>query len=95
MGADFDLAAFRHEARYNSSEQRVEMHLRSTRDQNVTIPRAGCTVSFVEGETIWTESSHKYRAEDIAGMASRNGFRCDSQWIDSEWPFAESLLIAQ
>ncbi len=30
LGADFDLAAFRHEARYNSSEQRVEMHLRST-----------------------------------------------------------------
>jgi len=95
LGADFDVAAFRHEARYNSSEQRVEMHLRSTRDQSVAIPRAGCTVTFVEGETIWTESSHKYRAEEIAGMASRNGFRCDAQWIDSEWPFAESLLVAE
>ena len=95
LGADFDLSTFRHEARYNSSEQRVEMHLRSTRDQRVRIPRSGCTISFVEGETIWTESSHKYRAEDITGMASRNGFRCDSQWIDSEWPFAESLLIAE
>jgi L-histidine Nalpha-methyltransferase len=95
LGADFDLAAFRHEVRYNSSEQRVEMHLRSTRDQNVAIPRAGCTVSFVENETIWTESSHKYRAEEITGMASRNGFRCDSQWLDSEWPFAESLLVAE
>jgi L-histidine Nalpha-methyltransferase len=95
LGADFDLASFRHEARYNSSEQRVEMHLRSTSDQSVAIPRSGCHISFVEGETIWTESSHKYRAEDIAGMASRNGFRCDSQWLDSEWPFAESLLIAE
>jgi L-histidine Nalpha-methyltransferase len=94
LGADFDLGVFRHEARYNSSEQRVEMHLRSTRDQRVAIPGAGCTVSFVEGETIWTESSHKYRAEDIPGMASRNGFHCDSQWLDSEWPFAENLLIA-
>jgi len=28
-------------------------------------------------------------------MARRNGFRCDSQWIDTEWPFAESLLIAE
>src|SRR5271167_2561593 len=46
--ANFDLAAFRHEARYNSSLQRVEMHLRSTRDQKVDIPRAGCTVSFVK-----------------------------------------------
>jgi L-histidine Nalpha-methyltransferase len=95
LGADFDLTAFRHEARYNSLHQRVEMHLRSMRDQIVTIPRAGCSVSFLKEETIWTESSHKYRAEDISAMARRNGFRCDSQWIDTEWPFAESLLIAE
>jgi L-histidine N-alpha-methyltransferase len=94
LGADFDLAAFRHEARYNAPNQRVEMHLRSTRDQVVTIPRSGCTVSFLKDETIWTESSHKYRPEDVSAMAARNGFRCDSQWIDTEWPFAESLLIA-
>ncbi|HEV7966233.1 MAG TPA: L-histidine N(alpha)-methyltransferase [Candidatus Acidoferrales bacterium] len=95
LGADFDLAAFRHEARYNIQHQRVEMHLRSLRNQVVTIPRARCTVSFLKDETIWTESSHKYRAEDISAMARRNGFRCDSQWIDTEWPFAESLLIAE
>lgn len=94
LDADFDLTAFRHEASYNSSEQRVEMHLRSTRDQSVNIPRSKCTVSFVEGETIWTESSHKYCADDISGMAVRSGYRCDFQWLDSEWPFAESLLVA-
>jgi L-histidine Nalpha-methyltransferase len=95
LGANFDLRAFRHEARYNTVHQRIEMHLRSMRDQIVTIPRSGCTVSFLKGETIWTESSHKYRAEAIPAMAQRNGFRCDSQWIDAEWPFAESLLIAE
>jgi L-histidine Nalpha-methyltransferase len=95
LDADFDLAAFRHEARYNAEHRRVEMHLRSTRDQIVTIPRSGCTVPFLKDETIWTESSHKYRAEDISAMARRNGFRCDSQWIDTEWPFAESLLFAE
>jgi dimethylhistidine N-methyltransferase len=95
LGADFDLTAFRHQARYNATEQRVEMHLRSTRNQLVTIPRSGCAVSFLKDETIWTESSHKYRAADISAMARRNGFRCDSQWIDTEWPFAESLLVAE
>ena len=94
LDADFDLAAFRHEARYTNEYRRVEMHLRSLRDQIVRIPRARCTVSFLKGETIWTESSHKYRAGEIPEMAQRNGFRCDSQWIDTEWPFAESLLIA-
>jgi L-histidine Nalpha-methyltransferase len=95
LGANFDLASFRHEARYNTEHRRVEMHLRSLRDQVVTIPRADCTVPFRKDETIWTESSHKYRLEDISPMAQRNGFRCDAQWLDEKWPFAESLLIAE
>jgi L-histidine Nalpha-methyltransferase len=71
------------------------MHLRSTRKQTVAIPGSRCKAFFLEGETIWTESSHKYRPNDISGMATRNGFRRSAQWLDSEWPFAESLLIAQ
>jgi L-histidine N-alpha-methyltransferase len=94
LDADFDLAEFRHEARYNASERRVEMHLRSMREQTVTIARADCTISFAKEETIWTESSHKYRAEEISEMARRTGFHCDAQWLDSEWLFAENLLIA-
>ena len=95
LGANFDFASFRHEARYNSSERRIEMHLRSTCDQTVTIAQAECTVSFAKDETIWTESSHKYRAEEIPAMARHSGYRCDSQWMDSEWLFAENLLIAE
>ena len=95
LGADFDLGSFRHEARYNAPEQRVEMHLRSLRGQTVRIPAAKCSVSFSRDETIWTESSHKYRVGDISELARRNGFRCDAQWIDAEWPFAENLLIAE
>jgi L-histidine Nalpha-methyltransferase len=48
-----------------------------------------------EAETIWTESSHKYKAEEIPEMAARTGFCCVGQWIDSEWPFAQNLLIAE
>ena len=95
LDADFDVAAFRHEARYNSAERRVEMHLRSLHHQSVRIGGSGCTVAFAKDETIWTESSHKFRAQEIPVMAERMGYRCDAQWIDSEWPFAENLLIAQ
>ena len=87
LGADFDITTFRHEARYNSSEQRVEMHLRSTRDQSVDIPLSQCTVSFMEGETIWTESSHKYRARGWPEWRTATGFLGYAQWLDSEWPF--------
>lgn len=93
LGADFDLSQFAHEARWNRNERRIEMHLRSMRAQSVTIPAALTRVDFAEGETIWTESSHKYRAADVVAMAERTGFRCEGQWIDEEWPFAQNLLI--
>ena len=66
------------------------MHLRSMRAQSVTIPAALTRIDFAEGETIWTESSHKYRAEEVLEMAKRTGFRCEGQWIDEEWPFAQN-----
>jgi len=93
LGADFDLSQFQHEARWNRTERRIEMHLRSMRAQSVTIPAALTRVDFEEGETIWTESSHKYRAAEVLQMAQRTGFRCEGQWIDEEWPFAQNLLI--
>jgi len=70
------------------------MHLVSKRRQSVTVPAAEVVVEFVQGESIWTESSHKYAVEEIIETAARAGFRCETQWIDEEWPFAESLLIA-
>jgi L-histidine N-alpha-methyltransferase len=95
LGGDFDLSYFRHEARWNAVERRMEMHLRSTRRQTVGIRAAGLRIMMEEDETIWTESSHKYNAEEIPGMAARAGFRCEGQWIDEEWPFAQNLLIAE
>ncbi|HEY2822939.1 MAG TPA: L-histidine N(alpha)-methyltransferase [Candidatus Acidoferrum sp.] len=95
LGADFDLAQFRHEARWNRTERRIEMHLRSLRAQSVTISAALTRVDFEEGETIWTESSHKYRPEEVLEMAKRTGFRCEGQWIDEAWPFAQNLLICE
>lgn len=95
LAADFDLGCFRHEARWNYADRRIEMHLRSTRRQSVRIPAANLRVVLNEDETIWTESSHKYKAEEIPEMAARTGFRCGAQWLDSEWPFAQNLLIAE
>lgn len=94
LGANFDLSSFRHEARWNEEERRIEMHLRSIKRQTVEIPEAGLRVMLREDETIWTESSHKYYAEEAIEMAGRAGFVCDGQWIDEEWPFAINLLIA-
>lgn len=95
LDADFDLRQFSHVARINHEARSIEMHLQSTRRQNVSILAADLDVEFVDGETIWTESSHKYSTEEIFQMARNAGFYCEAQWVDDEWPFAENLLTAE
>src|ERR1700693_1353337 len=94
LDADFDLGQFEHIARINRQARSVEMHLQSKRRQTVRIPAADLRVEFQEGETLWTESSHKYLPKEVFQMAQNAGFSCQAQWIDDQWPFAENLLIA-
>jgi dimethylhistidine N-methyltransferase len=92
--ADFDLSRFKHLARWDHAERRVEMHLVSLFEQTVDIPVAGARVQLRAGETIWTESSHKYTTEEAVQIADRTGFCCQAQWVDDEWAFAQSLFAA-
>jgi L-histidine Nalpha-methyltransferase len=94
LRADFDLAEFEHVAKINEDARSVEMHLRSKRRQTVRVRAAGVVVEFREDETIWTESSHKYSLDDVCETARTAGFRCEVQWVDEQWPFAENLLVA-
>ncbi len=94
LGADFDLSRFEHIVRYDESERRIEMHLHSTAWQRVTIRKGGYGLYLREGETIWTESSHKYNVKEVVQMGERTGYRCAGQWLDSEWQFAQNLFFA-
>jgi L-histidine Nalpha-methyltransferase len=94
LDGDFDLTKFDHVARYDESERRVEMHLRSKVWQRITIRKAGFRFYMREGETIWTESSHKYDPQEVIQMGERTGYRSAGQWIDDEWPFAQTLFFA-
>ena len=93
LGGSFNLSRFRHEARYDEDEQRIEMHLRSTADQIVLINQ-NLRVTLKKDETIWTEGSYKFRTRQVLLMAERAGFDCQMQWTDSEWPFAQNVLRA-
>ena len=95
LGATFDPSRFRHRVRWDAAERRVEMHLVSQRAQTVTIGALGIEVALRALESIWTESSHKFTLEEPRAIAARTGFTCAGQWVDDEWPFAESLLIAR
>ena len=94
LDADFVLESFAHVARYDRRTGSIEMHLQAQSDQRVTVAKAGFSVVIREGETIWTETSHKYSLAEVEALARRTGFRCEAQWVDTAWPFAETLLAA-
>jgi L-histidine Nalpha-methyltransferase len=91
LDADFDLRSFMHEVRWNHQERRIEMHLLSSGNQSVHIRALDRIFHFRAGETIWTESSHKFTEEELMGYARSSGFQPLATWTDREWPFAETL----
>ena len=92
LGAGFDLRAFRHHARWNAEASRVEMHLVSDRAQRVAIPGAALEVRLAAGESIWTESSHKYTPEQLDTLGRRAGFATIARWVDDDAGFALTLF---
>jgi len=94
LGANFDVRQFAHQVIFNQQTRSIEMHLRSLSDQTVTIPGADLVVKLARGETIWTESCHKYSFDELRTMANESGFRPAGIWLDPAWPFAENLWVA-
>ena len=92
LDADFDVNQFAHRAVWNAAESRIEMHLVSLCRQRVRVHASGADVTFEAGEPIWTESSYKYRVEDLAPMLARAGFSVAGQWVQDT--FALTLAEA-
>ena len=65
LGGAFDPDAFAHAAPFVGGRSRIEMHLVSRCRQSVRVEALGRSFRFEAGETIHTESSHKY---DVAGF---------------------------
>jgi dimethylhistidine N-methyltransferase len=92
LGADFDLAAFDHQAVWNAVDSRIEMHLVSRTPQTVHV--AGRAFEFAAGESLHTENSYKFTVEDVTGMARRAGWRLIERWIAPPPAFAVFLFGA-
>jgi len=90
LRAEFDLDSFEHLAFFNEDASRIEMHLRSKRDQTVCV--AGEAIHFEKDETIWTESSYKYSREALDELVDSSGFRAEGLWTDDEERFWVAYL---
>jgi dimethylhistidine N-methyltransferase len=95
LGADFDAGCFRHRARWNRLESRMEMHLESTRNQCVNIPAAQLSLQFAAFETIHTESSYKFTRKTLGALLNDAGFRIEQTWTDPQRWYSVTLAGLQ
>ena len=94
LGGDFALEHYSHRAVWNEAASRIEMHLVAQIDQHVRVAAAEVDVALKAGEFIWTESSYKYRPDDILALVAESGFRVARQWIDPADGMALTLAEA-
>ena len=82
LGADFDESNWQHKALYNERDGRIEMYLLSKTDQAVQLN--GDRFEFKQGDSIHTENSYKYTADEFVQLAERAGFVSGKLWIDKK-----------
>lgn len=88
LHADFTPEAFRHLARWNDRDSRVEMHLAADDRQMATVADLGMAVAVEPGETIWTESCHKFTRVSAEAMLSAAGLSLVSWHTDGTYALA-------
>lgn len=92
LGGDIPVDAFRHEARWNDDAARVEMHLVARWPVRFQVD--GCRFAMAEGETIHTESSHKYDSRTARLLLRAGGWEPQQEWTDDRGLFSLYLATA-
>ncbi|MEO0463797.1 MAG: L-histidine N(alpha)-methyltransferase [Pseudomonadota bacterium] len=91
LKGDIPVDALRHEARWDETHARIEMHLVAERAMVFSV--AGKGFAMAAGESIHTENSHKFDRRTAAQLLLAGGWEPEARWTDSEERFA--LLLAQ
>ena len=91
LGADFNVDAFEHVARFDEEHRWIEMLLRATAAQHVSIRSLGIELDFATGEELRTEISSKFTPEGIGAELDRGGFVVDQQFGAEEGEFLLTL----
>ena len=93
LDADFDVDAFRHVARWNTEDERIEMWLRSERPHRVRVGALDLDVEFEAGEEMLTEVSCKFHPDGVRAELAEAGLRGIRWWTDSAGDFGLSLAV--
>ncbi len=91
LDGDIPVDAFRHEARWNDTFARIEMHLVARRGVTFTVSEQ--TFTMREGESIHTENSHKFTKRSGQMLLAAGGWEPRARWTDEGKQF--SLVLAE
>jgi L-histidine N-alpha-methyltransferase len=91
LGADFDLDAFEHVARYDAEAERMDIRLRSLSDQDVRLEGLDLDITFTTGEEMRTEISTKFTRERLETVYAGAGLEMCGWFTDTAGDYALSL----
>lgn len=84
LEADFDPSGFEHVGLWDPLHTRVDLRLRSKREQTVHVAGAGLTVEFGDDEELRAEISTKFTLPQIGGELADAGMTVVNTWTDSD-----------
>ena len=92
LGADFDVAAWSHEAHWDPDARRIEMRVVASDDQVVRFAGLdGLEVCIPAGGWLRTEISTKFTRDQVAAELAAVGLAVDAQWTDEAGDFLLTL----
>jgi dimethylhistidine N-methyltransferase len=91
LGGTIPVEKMRHQARWNDTFARIEMHLEAC--EAIAFEVSGTRFVMEAGETIHTENSHKFDRRSQNTLLLAGGWTPVGRWLDSEERF--SVILAE
>ena len=82
LAADFDTDGFEHVGLWDPNHDRVDLRLRSLREQHVEIIGADLAIDFGDGEELRAEISTKFTRDRLTDELAAAGMQVEHFWTD-------------
>ncbi len=90
LGGNINLNLYKHLAIYNTKKKRIEMRLKSRKNNNIEIN--GSKYLIRKNEEIHTENSHKYTIKSFRNIVNKAGWKIKKTWVDDKKLFSIHFL---
>ncbi len=90
LGGDINLNLYKHLVIYNTKKKRIEMRLKSRKNNNIKIN--GSKYLIRKNEEIHTENSHKYTIKSFRNIVNKAGWKIKKTWVDDKKLFSIHFL---